>query len=219
MLSCSRSFDCAILINFYRPQRSWAKVIFSEACVKNSVHGGGLKFSGGVLKFSGEGLLQIFGGVSFEDIPSSEIWRQFLETHTEDENGCTHPSAMLSCSRSFDCAILINFYRPQRSWAKVIFSEACVKNSVHGGGSEIFGGVLKFSGGVCSKFLGGCLNFFFFSSKFLSPQKNSPGMHPPMTRSMRGRYASYWNAFLFMKVFGICKLFPRCFQRKENPLK
>ena len=28
------------------------------------------------------------------------------------------------------------FYRPQRSWAKVIFSQACVKNSVHGGGGE-----------------------------------------------------------------------------------
>ena len=26
---------------FYHPQRSWGKVIFSEACVKNSVHGGG----------------------------------------------------------------------------------------------------------------------------------------------------------------------------------
>ena len=26
---------------FYRPQRSWAKVIFSQACVKNSVHRGG----------------------------------------------------------------------------------------------------------------------------------------------------------------------------------
>ena len=25
---------------FYRPQRSWAKVIFSQVCVKNSVHGG-----------------------------------------------------------------------------------------------------------------------------------------------------------------------------------
>ena len=27
--------------NYYRPQRSWAKVIFSQACVKNFVHGGG----------------------------------------------------------------------------------------------------------------------------------------------------------------------------------
>ena len=26
----------------YRPQRSWAKVIFSQACVKNSVHRGGV---------------------------------------------------------------------------------------------------------------------------------------------------------------------------------
>ena len=29
------------LISCYRPQRSWGKVIFSEACVKNSVHKGG----------------------------------------------------------------------------------------------------------------------------------------------------------------------------------
>ena len=27
--------------DYYRPQRSWAKVIFSQACVKNSVHRGG----------------------------------------------------------------------------------------------------------------------------------------------------------------------------------
>ena len=29
-------------LNCYRPQQSWGKVIFSEACVKNSVHRGGL---------------------------------------------------------------------------------------------------------------------------------------------------------------------------------
>ena len=29
-----------LLIAYYRPQRSWRKVISSEACVKNSVHGG-----------------------------------------------------------------------------------------------------------------------------------------------------------------------------------
>ena len=28
-------------VTFYWPQRSWAKVIFSQACVKNSVHRGG----------------------------------------------------------------------------------------------------------------------------------------------------------------------------------
>ena len=36
------------LIHFYRPQRSWGKVIFSEACVKNSVHGGGYAWQGGM---------------------------------------------------------------------------------------------------------------------------------------------------------------------------
>ena len=35
----------------YRPQRSWGKVIFSEACVKNSVHSGG----GGVPRPTPEG--------------------------------------------------------------------------------------------------------------------------------------------------------------------
>ena len=30
----------AEITNFYRPQRSWSKVIFSVVCVKNSVHGG-----------------------------------------------------------------------------------------------------------------------------------------------------------------------------------
>ena len=30
------------MADYYRPQRSWGKVIFSEACVKNSVHGGGM---------------------------------------------------------------------------------------------------------------------------------------------------------------------------------
>ena len=34
-----------------------------------------------------------------------------------------------------------HYYRPQRSWGKVIFSEACVKNSVHRGGACVAGGV------------------------------------------------------------------------------
>ena len=39
-------YVCSMLFIFtkpkyhYRPQRSWGEVIFSEACVKNSVHGG-----------------------------------------------------------------------------------------------------------------------------------------------------------------------------------
>ena len=59
-------------------------------------------------------------------------------------------------SRTHDMS---NFYRPQRSWAKVIFSEACVKNSVHRGvgwvGVGLVLGGVKFWEG-CLKFLGGC---------------------------------------------------------------
>ena len=46
-LKCSRLLSLAVQSHlrscefFYRPQRSWAKVIFSQACVKNSVHGWG----------------------------------------------------------------------------------------------------------------------------------------------------------------------------------
>ena len=34
-------FHFSFSSHYYRPQRSWARVIFSQACVKNSVHRGG----------------------------------------------------------------------------------------------------------------------------------------------------------------------------------
>ena len=58
-------------------------------------------------------------------------------------------------------------------WGKVIFSQACVKNSVHMG-VPAPGGLLP--GGAC---LGGCL------------------VETPQDGYCCGRYASYWNAFLF----------------------
>ena len=91
-----------------------------------------------------------------------------------------------------------NYYRLQRSWAKVIFSQACVKNSVHRGE------------GVC---LSACWD--------TPPGADTPPTRqPPQTpldqadttpqtrqtppweadssiRSTSSRYASYWNAFLF----------------------
>ena len=84
--------------------------------------------------------------------------------------------------------LLLN-YRPQRSSGKVIFSQACV---------ILFtgeGSVSKFSGGV-SKFL---FQFFFFFFQFLFPQNSFwDAPPPPPRRSMRGRYAFYWNAFLLL---------------------
>ena len=58
-----------------------------------------------------------------------------------------------------------DYYRPQRSWAKVIFSEACVKNSVHGGRGSGPGGSPNFSGGS-PNFRGGCFQFFGGSPNF-----------------------------------------------------
>ena len=77
------------------------------------------------------------------------------------------------------------YYRPQRSWAKVISLQASV--CPHGEGSA-----QNFGGGVCSKFSGGGRSdpnfgggvwnfFFFFFSIYFPPKKISSGMHtlPP----------------------------------------
>ena len=40
--------ECFTLPNIYRPQRSCGKVIFSQACVKNSVHREGCAWQGSV---------------------------------------------------------------------------------------------------------------------------------------------------------------------------
>ena len=74
-------------------------------------------------------------------------------------------------------------YRPQRSWAKVIFLHVSVILLTGVGGGRWWGGFLFFSISFPpKKFLLGC---------------TTP---PPPRRSMRGRYASYWNAFLFLHV-------------------
>ena len=86
-----------------------------------------------------------------------------------------------------------SYYRPQRSWAKVISLQACVcpqggggtwpgpggVSEILGGGSGLkFGGVsgLKFSGGVSENFF-----FFFFPISFLS-KKSCWDAHPPPPR-------------------------------------
>ena len=94
----------------------------------------------------------------------------------------------------FSCPIKSFFYRPQRSWAKVIFSQACV--CPRGGGA---------GGGVSASVHAG-----------IPPQSRHPlGADPPgadtplprgrppppkadcSIRLTSARYASYWNAFLF----------------------
>ena len=66
---------CTLFLYFYRPQRSWGKVIFSEACVKNSVNGGGVLVSQHGLQVfrptPGGRLRGLAGGVS-RPTPSGE---------------------------------------------------------------------------------------------------------------------------------------------------
>ena len=118
------------------------------------------------------------------------------------------------------------FYRPQRSWAKVIFLHLSVilltggvwsQGGLQFWGSPIFRGVsnflrgLEFLGGL--QFWGGSPNFFFFFFQFFSPKTillgctnpNPPPPQPPRW-SMHGRYASYWNAFLCNFVFEFASL-------------
>ena len=44
-------------------------------------------------------------------------------------------SSVTTSTCAFNEQFLLHLYRPQRSWGKVIFSEACVENSVHRGGA------------------------------------------------------------------------------------
>ena len=60
------------------------------------------------------------------------------------------------------------------------------------GGSPIFRGVSNFLGGINSNFF----NSNFFLIQIFYP-KNFFWDAPPPIRSLSGRYASYWNAFLF----------------------
>ena len=73
--------------------------MFSQWCVKNSVHGAGDVWQGGVCGGGG--------------VHGREGACVAGETATAADG--THPTGMHSC-----------FYRPQRSWDKVIFSQASV---------------------------------------------------------------------------------------------
>ena len=66
-----------------------------------------------------------------------------------------------------------HFYRPKRSCGKVMFSQASV---------------ILFTGGVSQQALG------------QTPRMQTP---PPPDGHCSGRYASYWNSFLFANVFKI----------------
>ena len=69
-----------------------------------------------------------------------------------------------------------------------------------GGVLQFFGGVLQFFGGGVLQFLGGALIFRGGCSNFSGGVLEIFGGVSTGIRSTFGRYASYWNAFLFLKM-------------------
>ena len=71
------------------------------------------------------------------------------------------PGTLQRDAQLYYLSTVYSYYRPQRSWGKVIFSEACVNNSVHGGGVHGFiRGVRGFiRGGHAWFYLGGMRGF------------------------------------------------------------
>ena len=99
---------------------------------------------------------------------------------------------------------LSHFYRPQRSWAKVIFSQACVENSVHRGGGCLPQCMLGYTPREQTHPPGADLPGSRHPPEQTPPlwEQTPPEQTPPpgpdcSIRSTSGRYASYWNAFLF----------------------
>ena len=120
----------------------------------------------------------------------------------------------------------MSFYRPQRSWGKVVFSEGCVHILSTGGRRAwlLRGGMRGCSGGACMVALGGsCMGCSGGHAWLLRGGMHGcsggdasllwGGMHGwsgggmrgcsggacvgfDEIRSMSGRYTSYWNAFL-----------------------
>ena len=110
----------------------------------------------------------------------------------------------------------IYIYRPQQSWGKVIFSVACVKNSVHKGGGSTWAGTPRQvhpsagtpqAGTPPGRYTpqAGTPLGRYTPDRYTPWAGNLPGLpgrHPPLSSACweiwaaSGRYASYWNAFL-----------------------
>ena len=125
-----------------------------------------------------------------------------MELRTETIRDCS-PVDVVFFNIFCPAMSFIYYYRPQRSWGKVMISKACV--------------ILFTGGGVC---LSACWDTT--PPRTDTPQSRPPGVDTPWEqtppsracweiRSTHGWYASYWNAILFLieekliyaTVFGI----------------
>ena len=96
----------------------------------------------------------------------------------------------------------------KRSCGRVMFSQACVKNSVHSGVYP----TMYWAGGVCISVCTGrvCVADTPWadthprqtpSSWADTPRQTPPWADTSSDGHCSGRYASYWNAFLFLQHF------------------
>ena len=173
--------------------------------------GGSPIFRGGCLQFFGE------GGVP----PKFFFFKSFFP---KISSGMHQHPAPLSPRRQSMCSRYTSYWNAFLLPAAMklgqgnIFTRVC--DSVNGGcglvlgglqfwgGSSNFGGVSPifwgglqfFEGGVPPNFFFFKFFFFLFSNLFFPKISSGMHQHPappfPQRRSMRGRYASYWNAFL-----------------------
>ena len=155
----------------YRPQRSWGKVIFSEACVNHSVHRGRAWLLGGHAWLLG-GMHGCLGG---------HAWLHWGDMHVLLGGECV--VLFGGCMVLFGgCAWFylggcVWFYSGGHAW----FYLGGMHGFIWGVRGFIRGGMHGFIQGGHAWFFG----FFGYNE----------------IRSMSGRYASYWNAFLFLCAY------------------
>ena len=138
---------------------------------------------------------------------------------------------MSSFLRILISVLMRSYYRPQRSWGKVIFSEACVKNSVRlGGGVEWVWPI------ACWDTPPDLRQASPRDQASPGPEAGTPPgtRHPPRPgtpqrsacweiRATSGRYASYWNinlvlfVGLLMPLFGLLVTSALGFKARMDP--
>ena len=93
---------------------------------------------------------------------------------------------------------VVNFYRPQRNCEGYVFTGVCLSTGVAGVGWEVSASV---HAGIPPSHPGADTPQEQTPPKSRHPPEQTPpkSRHPPRYGDYCGRYASYWNAFLFVE--------------------